>query len=129
MGLYTNEMPTIVDGFSSRIRQDITPLNIEKINYKNPQLVKIGDSIPIYEDDNPNDINRYNQLTKNESVGGEQQATQEELEKIRFPNASAPPTPQYGENDFPIPSASTQPQTQTGGKKSKKGKKYNIRFV
>jgi hypothetical protein len=95
MGFYTNEMPTDVDGFSSKIRQDITPLSIEKINYKDPQLVKICDPIPIYEDDNLNDINTYKELTKHESAGSEQQAT----------------------------------QTQNGGKKNKKGKKYQIRFV
>ena len=112
MGFYTNEMPTSVDAFSNKISQNIKQSIITDVNKQSPQLVKICDPNPIYE--NQKDIgNNFRELTKPKKVGGEQKGTELNV----LPTTMNTTVLKLDDN-------------QNGGKKGKgKGKKYNIRFV
>ena len=72
MGFYANEMPTYVDGFSYKIRQNIKPSTVKSISNKYPELVEICKPIPI-ENKKLNEKIRageYRNLTTNNDVGG-----------------------------------------------------------
>jgi hypothetical protein len=136
MGFYTNEMPTSTDGFSKKIREDIIQLSVEKINKSNPKLVKICEPIPIDETKIENKITnrQYRELTKHKEVGGQINKQPTTLMNISENNMNQPiqsqlqPIQQLQSLQPPIQQSPIQ-SFQNGGKKGKKSKKYNIRFV
>ena len=69
MGIYTNEIPTSVDGFSNTLNK-VKPIQLA--SEQKDQIVDICGRI-IYENENPSE-NNFRQLIKPNSVGGETQA-------------------------------------------------------
>jgi hypothetical protein len=141
MGFYTNEMPTSVDGFSNKIRQNIKPLSVANLNKQ--RIIKICKPIPI--DDNNlvyKNTKDYRNLTTTNDVGGSTYVKTTPSKEL-IDNQPEP----LVDNDIkqstvieraPVAEAETEdtshfnPEIQNGGKNgNRKGKtkQYQIRFV